>query len=225
MSTEEKYKLLTCYHCGNTGLLKIENIHTRTFGGPILSETGEVVDYDPCEKYSWITLSCPVCSKVTLYEESFDELYNETFNKNLYPEIDIMLKGVPASVKSAFESALKVKNIDSAICLVSIRRVLEAICKEKNASGNNLYEMVKDMIAKQVLPEMFDDACWIIRELGNSAAHGEVKTFYKSQVEQTIKFVETIINYLYVLPEKMKNMKDAIQLVKDSDKTNNKNPK
>lgn len=211
MSNEE-YKLLTCYHCGNRGLLKIENMHTKTFGGPIFSETGEVIDYDPCEKYNWFTLSCPVCDKVTLFEECFDELYSETFNKNLYPEVDITFNGVPESVKSAFESALKVKNIDSAICLFSLRRVLEAICKEKNASGNNLYEMVQDIITKQVLPEMFDDACWIIRELGNSAAHCDDKTFYKSQVEQTINFVETIIDYLYVLPAKMKNMRTIIEI-------------
>lgn len=225
MSNDKDYKILTCYHCGNKGMLKIENLYNKTYGGPIFDEIGEVVDYDPLEKYRWFTLSCPVCSKITLYEECDDELYRETFNKNLYPSIDITLKGVPESVKTAFESALKVKNIDSAICLLSLRRVLEAICKEKNASGKNLYEMVEDMISKQVLPEMFEDACWIIRELGNSAAHGDVTTFYKSQVEQTIKFVETIINYLYVLPEKMKNMRDAIQLVKDSNKVKSDNSK
>ena len=79
--------------------------------------------------------------------------------------------------------------------------------------------MVKDMIAKKILPEMFDDACWIIRELGNSAAHAENKVFYKAQVEQTIDFVKTIINYLCVLPEKMKNMREIIQLAKNSEKS------
>lgn len=212
MSIEKNYKILTCYHCGNKGLLKIENIHNKTYGGPVYNEVCVVIDYDSLEKYRWFTLSCPVCGKVTLYEECDDDLYQETFIRYLYPPIDLEFNGVPESVRTAFESALKVKNVDSAICLLSLRRVLEAICKEKNANGGNLYEMVKDMIKKKVLPEMFDDACWIIRILGNSVAHGDTKTFYKSQVEQTINFVETIINYLYVLPEKMQKMKKIIEI-------------
>ena len=107
MPIDENYKILTCYHCGNKGLLKIENTYNKTYGGPIFNDIDEVIDYDPLEKYRWFTMSCPVCGKITLYEECDDELYNETYNKYLYPSIDLTLKGVPESVKTAFESALK----------------------------------------------------------------------------------------------------------------------
>lgn len=103
------------------------------------------------------------------------------------------------------------KNIDSAICLLSLRRVLEAICKDKGAVGKDLDTMVKDLIAKKLLPDMLDDACWIIRQLGNSAAHADEKVFYKHQVEQTTEFVKAIIDYLYVLPSEIGNLKSRVQ--------------
>ena len=120
--------------------------------------------------------------------------------------------------KTAFESALKVKNIDTAICALALRRVLEAICKDKGAEGNSLEKMIANMIDREILPGMFDDACWIIRQLGNSAAHADKKVFSMHQVDQTIEFVQNIINYLYTLPVKMKRLRDAIEAEKQAGK-------
>lgn len=131
---------------------------------------------------------------------------NDTKTSILYPQCTINYIGIPKTVKDAFESALKVKNIDHEICAISLRRVLEAICKDKGASGRDLNSMVQDMIARRFLPEMFNDACWIIRQLGNSAAHADNVHFSKHQVDDTIGFVQSIINYLYILPVNMKNM-------------------
>ena len=71
--------------------------------------------------------------------------------------------------------------------------------------------MIDNMIEREILPQMFDDACWIVRQLGNSAAHGDNVQFTVHQVDQTIEFVQNIINYLYTMPIKMKKMRAKIE--------------
>ena len=103
------------------------------------------------------------------------------------------------------------KNIDTAICSLSLRRVLEAICKDKGVTSGTLEEKIQVMIDRKILPEMFNDACWIVRQLGNSAAHGDDRFFSVYQVDQTIDFMKNILNYLYSLPIKMKNLRESIE--------------
>ena len=111
------------------------------------------------------------------------------------------IKHYVINIKDAFESALKVKNIDLKICSLALRRVLECICKERDAKGKKLEQMIEDMIDRGILPKMFNDACWIIRQLGNSAAHDEKSKFTIREVDSTVSFMQDIINYLYILLE------------------------
>ena len=217
MYDKEKYRLRTCYHCGNTGLLKIEHVHKHEYGGPVYNQIGDIVDVDLMEHFTWYLMSCPVCHKVTLWQEYSDECSHFCFveDETLYPQSTIDYTGVPSNIKTAFEAALKVKNIDTAICSLALRRVLEAICKDKGAQGKSLEQMIRDMIDKKILPEMFDDACWIIRQLGNEAAHAEKKNFSPYQIDQTILFMQNIINYLYTLPLKMQKLRETIETEKN----------
>lgn len=213
MYDKTKFRLLTCYHCGNRGLMPIEFVHEQNFGGYVYDTQGKAVDRELEETFLWHLVSCPVCGFVTLMEEYNNECMqeNDVETSILYPQCTINYTGVPETVKEAFESALKVKNIDKEICALSLRRVLEAICKDKGATGKDLNSMVQDMIARKILPEMFNDACWIIRQLGNSAAHADNIHFPKRQVDETMGFVQSIINYLYILPVKMKKMRRDIE--------------
>lgn len=220
MYDRNKFRLRTCFHCGNQGLMPIKYIHSHDFGGPVYDEIGNIVSHEFEEHFDWIMLACPACEKVTLLEEYTDECSRDYYTavETLYPQSTIDYTGVPDNIKSAFESALKVKNIDSAICALALRRVLEAICKERGASGNNLEAMIRDMIERNVLPKMFDDACWIVRQLGNSAAHADSTHFSRRQVDQTILFMQNIINYLYTLPVKMKGMRSELETEKSKKK-------
>lgn len=213
---DKEYKLQTCYHCGNQGLMHIEHLHLYNYGGLEFDNDGNCVGRELEEQFQWYLLSCPVCHKVTLREEYTNECFRDynTMIETLYPKSTIDYTGVPENIKTAFESALKVKNIDPAICSLALRRVLETICKEKGANGKTLELMISDMIDRGILPQMFDDACWIVRQLGNSAAHGDSAKFTVYQVDQTIDFMQNIINYLYSLPVKMQNIRSKIEAEK-----------
>ena len=213
---DKDYKLQTCYHCGNKGLMPIEHMHSHDYGGPEFDSVGNCVGRELEEQFKWYLLSCPVCHKVTLREEYTNECFRDydTTIETLYPKTTIDYTGVPENIKTAFESALKVKNIDLAICSLALRRVLEAICKEKGANGKTLELMISDMINRGILPQMFDDACWIVRQLGNSAAHADSAKFTVYQVDQTIDFMQNIISYLYSLPVKMQKMRSTVEAEK-----------
>ncbi len=210
---DKELKLLTCYHCGNTGLMRLEGIYQTKQGGPICDDGGNIVDYDPVERINWQLLSCPVCHEATLYKETFNEEYGYTdTTEQCFPQVTVHNDAsIPEHIRQAYEAALKVKNIDAPLCLIGLRRVLEAICKEKGAEGKDLSKMVKDLVDKKILPEMLDDACWVVRQLGNSAAHADQTDFYKYEVERTTEFVGAIIDYLYVLPHRIARFKRNVE--------------
>jgi len=203
--------LLNCYHCGNKGLLNIVGQHEERFGGPITDPAGNQIDFEIEETFSYFLLSCPACRSVVLYQRDTDETMCGTYNdKILYPRNTTDLDGVPENIKRAFESAVKVESISEEICLLSLRRTLEMICKEKSAVGKSLPAMIKDLVDKKIMPEALNDACSIIRVLGNEAAHADKSSVAKHDVEEVIGFVETIIDYIYSLPNRIYRLKRTI---------------
>lgn len=92
------------------------------------------------------------------------------------------------------------------------------ICKEKGATGKFLENKVADLVEKNILPPMIGDACWIIRQMGNDAAHADKIDVYTYEVEQIIGYVATIIDYLYSMPYRVSKMKERIEQRKQPNK-------
>ena len=90
------------------------------------------------------------------------------------------------------------------------------ICKDKEAVGKDLEKKIDDLIDKKILPPMIGDACWIIRQMGNEAAHADNVEVYAYDVEQVIGYVSTIIDYLYSMPYRVNQLKQKIQERKDN---------
>lgn len=202
----------TCFHCGNTGLLKLigktgwkdEDIHEDNYGN--------IVSCTLLEHEDWYAFECPVCHKPVLISEyTFDIANASPERKTEYPTIAVPPNGVPKEIYSAFESAVKTKGIDYAICLLSLRRVLEMICKDKGAVGRDLEKKIDNLIEKKIFPPMIGDACWIIRQMGNDAAHADKIEVYAYDIEQVIGYVSTIIDYLYSMPYRVDKMKKKIE--------------
>lgn len=214
--TEIQGQVHTCFHCGNTGILKYLG-KTRCEDSDIqYDETGEVVDYYLIEHENWYVFECPVCNKpVIIREYEFDAANLPPEINIAYPSISISPEGVPKEIYVAYEAAVKTKGIDLSICLISLRRVLEMICKDKGAEGSTLEKKIDDLIKKKIFPPMIGDACWIIRQMGNDAAHADKTIVYTYDVDQIIGYVATIIDYLYSLPCRVTKLKMKIQTRKE----------
>jgi hypothetical protein len=58
-----------------------------------------------------------------------------------------------------------------------VRRVLEELCEDNGATGNNLKDRIASLSAKVVIPQTLLQAADHLRLLGNDAAHIEAKTY------------------------------------------------
>lgn len=208
-ANEIKEIITICQRCGNKGIhkvfgchQKIATIHTDRKGDEFWHE------------YNYYILECPICESVSFYRKStyeYDELddggYQYT-DEMLYPAKSYEEHGVPKDILNAFMSAKKTYLFDDSICALSLRRVIELICKNKKAIGSNLAEMVKDLIAKNIFPSTFEISLKHIREIGNKGAHDSRLSVSKMELHILLGIVNDIIYFLYTVPAKIKYLEE-----------------
>lgn len=222
MNINQEQVLAQCYHCGNKTLMNVECVVDQRFGGVQVNENLEP-EFEMQEDYKWKLLSCPVCHFLTLYQVYTDESMQVERNGEIkqlyesqiiYPENRMILSEVPKEVASAFESALKIKKIDSQICLISLRRTLELICKDKDARDRTLEAKINDLILNNIFPKDLENAFSVIREYGNSGAHSQIN-LTDSQLNELISILYSVIDYLYIIPRKSVKMKERLDEIKE----------
>lgn len=115
--------------------------------------------------------------------------------------IDFDATNIPASVLSAIEEAVK---CHSAQCFVAaaimVRKTLEELCRDRQASGQNLKERIRALGTKIVLPQELLDGLDDLRLLGNDAAHIESQEYEKvgrEEVEIGIEFTKEVLKAVY----------------------------
>lgn len=214
---EKKQKVFQCYSCGNETLMNLVGEYKYSW-----DENDGYYGY-----YNYQMFACPVCGKVSLVEQYWD-VAQRTYNSKgeiedydeetiLYPVNTVKTNNLPPQVKSAFESALKTKNIDTAVCLIALRRTLEIVCKEKNAVGHNLWKKIEDLSNKGILPPELKHASVITKTYGNMGAHDAEISATKQELEQVIEFVQYILDYLYILPDKINKIQEKMARAKDEE--------
>jgi len=213
-----KEEIIKCFHCGNETLMR---------------QTGEYqwglhnVKYEDFNfNYIYEMFACPVCHKVTLRETYGDETMMEPNHRNemewynkktiLFPINNIESSSIPSKVKEAFEAALKTKEIDKNICLLALRRTLELILNDKGATKWGLKDKIEEIAEKGLLPDTLKEASSLAKVLGDSAAHDKNLEIDQHDVESMSEFVEFIIEYLYIVPDKINTYKERL-----SSKTDN----
>ncbi len=60
-----------------------------------------------------------------------------------------------------------------------------------------------------LIPTVINEASQIVKSLGNAAAHGDDITYTASEVKEAFYFIDSIINYIYILPEKIKKLQST----------------
>lgn len=207
-----KEEVIKCFHCGNE---------------TIMSQKGKYswgtrdIEYEDFEfLYEYELFACPVCHKVTLREIYSDEtmiephpdgLMRQYSDKTiLYPINSIENNSIPTKVKEAYEAALKTKSIDKYVCLLALRRTLELILIEKGAKKWGLKDKIEEIAEKGILPDTLKEASSLTKILGDSAAHDKEIEIDQQDVESMAEFVKFIIEYLYVVPDKINSYKERL---------------
>jgi hypothetical protein len=213
---EEKPKIRSCMHCGNRAPMETvaKYNHVIEYGDP--PHTDE--DY-----YFWSILLCPSCQKPTL-----EEIFRSTFEQDmdfwpshqriLYPAIHSTMEGLPEIIKRNYEAALRVKNVEPNAFAVSIGRTLEAICKDRKASGKDLFEKLKDLGERNEIPGRLSDMAQKLRLLRNVGAHSDLGEIEEEDVPVLVDFCEAILEYIYRAPARIELVQKRIDSLKEKAK-------
>ena len=210
MADNVAFLIEECRFCGNKTKLDIVgsnglDLEVETYNSQFDAEIPEWISTT-----TWLLLKCCVCDNISLGTTYVDRELGSRgmeINSIIYPTQTYGNYHMPQEIFNAYEVALKARYLDEALCLLSLRRTLEIICKDQGAIKGNLVTKIQSLANSGILPSVLKDASDILRYLGNEAAHGNSKKFTKSQVKQMIEFTETIIDYIYILPKKIAKIK------------------
>ena len=120
-----------------------------------------------------------------------------------YPpeRLDFDASGVPPAVSQALEEALTCHAHQCYVAAaIMVRKTLEALCRDRAATGPNLKERIRALGSKVVLPQELLDALDDLRLLGNDAAHIESQEYDQvgeQEVEVAIAVAKEVLKAVY----------------------------
>lgn len=216
-----EFKLFKCSNCNNETLMEI-HARNKIENGDLL---GDSYYYD-----EQIVLKCPSCRNYNIINAYWDSSYGKVteskkyediycgdnvYETILYPVVSELSNGangiVPNDVLKTFRKSLELKSVDSDSCLVKLRKTLELICNDKNVIGHNLNDKLKKLFELGILPSTLKSASNITRKLGNMGAHESDIEISTTELSSTIKLVEYIIQYIYILPKEIEILEKKIK--------------
>lgn len=205
MENVQEQKIIHCLYCGNYTLMNLVGQHKEHW------DEGDC--YIGVENHKMY--ACPICKAITLLGQVWQEkdgniTENSFYEEIVYPMNTFHENGLPMNIKNAYESALKTRYVDSAICMIALRRTLEIICLEKDAQGRDLWHKIEDLSNRGILPKELKHASTITRTYGNMGAHDTEISISTLVLNQLIDFVRYILDYLYVLPVKLKVVQERL---------------
>lgn len=139
--------------------------------------------------------------------QSREDPFDETDYRVVYPVAKTPLTNLPVKIAKEFEATLKVQSINANACAVQARRTLEAIFVHEGATKGTLAEKIETLIKNARIPPLLADIAHIGRRIGNLGAHFDIGEATSEDVAVMIVFLETILEYLYVIPAKVASVK------------------
>ncbi|MBC7680879.1 MAG: DUF4145 domain-containing protein [Ferruginibacter sp.] len=85
---------------------------------------------------------------------------------------------------------------------IGLRALVETVCKEKKAPGDNLQKRIDGLVEMGVLTKADADVLHEIRSMGNDAAH-EAKPHPDEQLFLAMEVVEHLLKSVYIIPFKL----------------------
>lgn len=216
-----EFKLFKCSNCNNETLMEI-HARNKIENGDLF---GDSYYYD-----EQIVLKCPSCRNYNIINAYWDSSYGKVteskkyediycgdnvYETILYPVVSELSNGangiVPNDILKTFRKSLELKSVDSDSCLVKLRKTLELICNDKNVIGHNLNDKLKKLFELGILPSTLKSASNITRKSGNMGAHESDIEISTTELSSTIKLVEYIIQYIYILPKEIEILEKKIK--------------
>jgi hypothetical protein len=174
-------------------------------------------DFDLYWEAHYQIVQCQGCKTVSFresstnseaYEQTGPDDYEKIIYEDLYPSRIEGRKGLgdhvrylPSKVQRIYTETLQALNSKSPILAgIGLRALVETVCQEKSANGDNLLKRIDDLTTKQVLTPAGAQILHKIRTLGNAAAH-EVKPHSEKQLGLAMDVIEHLLTDVYILQQ------------------------
>lgn len=212
---EIRIKILRCYNCGN------ETNHEMIF-----HQVSNIL-YDMFEteagwnkannNFHYYLFKCSTCTGLNIIG-GFENEININSNKfqRLYPtgpnirvelhKLDQAKQPVPEKLLKKYEEIWFLRMQVPNAFANQIRRCLEMICNDFHAKGKTLFSKLIDLKEKGLLPGENEELTRVIREVGNIGSHDSGQDLDIWDVELLDEFFKTIVDYLYIVPAKLKRL-------------------
>lgn len=111
---------------------------------------------------------------------------------------------LPDKIQRIYEESLQALNdTQPVLCGIGIRAIIETVCKDKSATGGDLYNKINSLVGLGVLTQDGANILHKLRTLGNDAAH-EVKPHSLQELGLAFDVVDHLLLGVYILPEHAK---------------------
>lgn len=158
----------------------------KTFSFRKASSNSEDMEPISHEEWEYVTYEDLYPSRVLGRNDLSDELYF-----------------LPTNIQRIYKETLQALNANSPVLAgIGLRAIIETVCKEKSASGGNLYQKIDDLVVKKILTPAGASILHKIRTLGNDAAH-EVKPHSEKQLGLAMDVAEHVLKDVYIIPKKV----------------------
>lgn len=166
---------------------------------------------------SWEIIVCPACDRVLFGEGFWHSILSDGSGPDyevLHPIGPEQIRGLPIKISKAYEAAQKAKAIDSNAFAVLLGRVLDLVCMDKNAVGKDLFERLKDIADKDIMPQQLADMAHALRQLRNIGAHADLGELTNAEIPILEGLSKAILEYVYSAPALVEHVQSKINVLK-----------
>jgi hypothetical protein len=113
---------------------------------------------------------------------------------------------LPHNIHMVYEETRAALAADQPILAgIGIRAIIETVCKDQSAAGNNLMQNIDDLVTKGVVTPAGAEILHSLRFIGNEAAH-EVKVHSQRDLLIALDVAEYLLKGTYILPKLAANL-------------------
>jgi len=186
-----------------------------------LDKSGHEPDYDLDWSHTYQIIRCKGCKELAFRDASStsddyiqigEDEWELQENEKLFPsriegrrDLGPDVIHLPSDLRRVYGETVQALTSESQVLAgIGLRALVETVCKEKNATGKDLYAKINDLAAQHVLTPSGAEILHKVRTLGNNAAH-EVKPHTPRQLSLAMSVVEHMLKDVYILPKLVEN--------------------
>ena len=172
-------------------------------------------------------LACKTCEECLLYRgehcfwlklQHHDQrlTVQSFFNLDVvWPEATQLPTDAPPSVANVYREAISIKHRSPNGFAGQIRRALEAVCKDRAASGRTLQDKLRHLADGSVIPPVLLEMSEALRLIGNVGSHADEVEVLPEFVEPIDSFFRAIVEYVYTAPSRVAEFQEKLKKAKE----------